>query len=156
MEYLKVALALDIVHVPYKGASPVIPDLISGAIPVALSSLTVASAHFKSGKLVPLAVTSSQRSALLPGVPTIAETAVPGYEVTAWFALVAPAGTPKDIIERLNAEAARTMAKPEVLSRLGGMGLEAQTSTPQGLAAVIKTEIGRWERVVKEGKLRAE
>ena len=156
MEYLKLALGLDMVHVPYKGASLVIPDLVNGAIPVALSALTVAAAHLKSGKLVPLALTSRQRSPLLPGVPTIAETVVPGYEVTAWFALVAPAGTPKDIVERLNAEAVRIMAKPDLLARLGGMGLEAQTSTPQGLAEVIKTEIGRWERVIKEGKLKAD
>ena len=156
MEYLKLALGLDMVHVPYKGASLVIPDLINGAIPVALSALTVAGAHLKSGKLVPLALTSRQRSAALPGVPTIAETVVPNYEVTAWFALVAPAGTPKDIVDLLNAEAVRTMAKPEVLSRLGAMGLEAQTSSPQGLADTIKTEIGRWERVIKEGKLKAE
>jgi tripartite-type tricarboxylate transporter receptor subunit TctC len=156
MEYLKLALGLDMVHVPYKGASLVIPDLVNGAIPVALSALTVAGAHLKSGKLVPLALTSRQRSPALPGVPTIAETVVPNYEVTAWFALVAPAGTPKDIVERLNAEAVRTMAKPEVLSRLGAMGLEAQTSSPQGLADTIKTEIGRWERVIKEGKLKAE
>ena len=156
MEYLKLALGLDMVHVPYKGASLVIPDLVNGAIPVALSALTVAGAHLKSGKLIPLALTSRQRSSSLPGVPTIAETVVPNYEVTAWFALVAPAGTPKDIVERLNAEAVRTMAKPEVLTRLGAMGLEAQTSTPQGLADTIKAEIGRWERVIKEGKLKAD
>jgi tripartite-type tricarboxylate transporter receptor subunit TctC len=156
MEYLKLALGLDMVHVPYKGASLVIPDLVNGAIPVALSALTVAGAHLKSGKLIPLALTSRQRSPSLPGVPTIAETVVPNYEVTAWFALVAPAGTPRDIVDRLNAEAVRTMAKPELLDRLGAMGLEAQTSTPQGLAEIIKTEIGRWARVIKEGKLKAD
>jgi tripartite-type tricarboxylate transporter receptor subunit TctC len=156
MEYLKVALGLDMVHVPYKGASPVIPDLVSGAIPVALSGLTVAAAHIKSGKLIPLALTSAQRSPAMPGVPTIAETIVPGYEVTAWFALVAPAGTPKEIVTRLNAEAVRTMSKPELLGRLGALGLEPQTSSPEGLGEVIKTEITRWERVIKEGKLKAD
>jgi tripartite-type tricarboxylate transporter receptor subunit TctC len=156
MEYLKVALGLDIVHVPYKGASLVIPDLVNGAIPVALSALTVAGAQLKAGKLIPLALTSKQRSASLPGVPTIAETVVPGYEVTAWFALVAPAGTPKDIITRVNAEAVRTLQKPEVVSRLGAMGLEPQTSTPEGLGDIIRSEIERWERVIKEGKLKAQ
>jgi tripartite-type tricarboxylate transporter receptor subunit TctC len=151
-----VALGLDIVHVPYKGASLVIPDLVNGAIPVALSALTVAGAQLKAGKLIPLALTSKQRSASLPGVPTIAETVVPGYEVTAWFALVAPAGTPKDIITRVNAEAVRTLQKPEVVSRLGAMGLEPQTSTPEGLGDIIRSEIERWERVIKEGKLKAQ
>jgi tripartite-type tricarboxylate transporter receptor subunit TctC len=156
MEYLKVALGLDMVHVPYKGAALVIPDLVNGSLPVALSALTVASAQLKAGRLIPLAITSKQRSPSLPGVPTIAETVVPNYEVTAWFALVAPAGTPKDIIARVNAEAVRTMGRPEVLSRLGAMGLEAQTSTPEGLGSIIQGEIKRWEVIVKEGKLKAE
>lgn len=156
MEYLKLALGLDIVHVPYKGGALVVPDLVNGSIPVALTALTVAGAHLKSGKLVPLAVTSRERSASLPGVPTVAETAVPGYEVTAWFALVAPAGTPTEIVGRLNAEALRTMAKPDLLARLGALGLEAQTSSPQGLGEIIRAEISRWERIVREGKLKAE
>lgn len=156
MEYLKVALGLEMVHVPYKGAAPVIPDLVNGSLPVALSALTVASAQLKAGRLIPLAITSKQRSDSLPGVPTIAETVVPGYEVTAWFALVAPAGTPKDIITRVNAEAVRTMRKPEVLSRLGAMGLEATPSTPAELGSVIRSEVVRWERIIKEGKLKAE
>lgn len=155
MEFLKLALGLDIVHVPYdKTASQVVPDLLSGVIPVALSGVVVSGAYFKSGKLIPLAVTSRQRAASLPGVPTVAETVVPNYEVTAWFGLLAPAGTPKDITARLNAETVRTMTAPEVVNRLAGLGLEAQTSTPEGLAGIIQGEIAKWGRIVKEAKLK--
>jgi tripartite-type tricarboxylate transporter receptor subunit TctC len=157
MEFLKVALGLDIVHVPYdKAISQVVPDLVSGVVPVALSAVAVAGPHLKSGKLLPLAVTSRQRVPALPDVPTVAETLVPDYEVTAWFGLVAPAGTPREIITKLNAETVHAFAVPETVTRLNGLGLEPRTSSPEGLAAIIQAEIAKWGRIVKEAKLRVD
>ncbi|MSQ73759.1 MAG: tripartite tricarboxylate transporter substrate binding protein [Betaproteobacteria bacterium] len=156
MEFFKLALGLDIVHVPYKGASLFVADLLNGTVGVALASLTVAGQHLKSGKLVPLALTSRQRSSEFPGLPTIAETVIPNYEVTAWFAVVAPAGTPREIIARLNGEIARTMAKPDVQKRLVGLGLEAQTSTPEELAGIIKAEIAKWGPIVRDARIKVD
>ena len=157
MEFLKVALGLDIVHIPYdKAISQVVPDLVSGVVPLGLTALTQAGAFLKAGKLVPIAVTSRQRVSAFPNVPTIAETLVPNYEVTAWFGLVAPAGTPRDIITRLNAETVRLFASQEAQTRMGGLGLEPQTSSPEGLAGIIQDEIGKWARIVKEARLKVD
>jgi tripartite-type tricarboxylate transporter receptor subunit TctC len=157
MEYLKVALGLDIVHVPYdKAASQVVPDLVSGVVPLGLNAITQAGAFLKAGKLVPIAVTSRQRISAFPNVPTIAETIVPNYEVTAWFGLVAPAGTPRDIVARLGSETVRIFATPEARTRMNGLGLEPQSSTPEGLAAIIQDEIAKWARIVKEARLKVD
>ena len=154
MEFFKLALGLDIVHVPYN--SLFVADLLAGTIGVALAPLALTGQHFKSGKLVPLALTSRQRSPSLPGMPTIAETVIPDYEVTAWFAVLAPAGTPREIIARINSEIVRTMAKPEVQSRLSGIGLEALSSTPEELAGVIKAEITKWAPIIKAANVKVD
>lgn len=157
MEFLKVALGLDIVHIPYdKAISQVVPDLMSGVVPLGLTALTQAGAFIRAGKLVPIAVTSRQRVSAFPDVPTIAETIVPNFEVTAWFGLVAPAGTPRDIIARLNAETVRLFASQEAQTRMNGLGLDPRTSSPEGLAGIIQDEISKWGRIVKEARLKAD
>ena len=156
MEFFKHALGLDIVHVPYKGASLFVSDLVSGRIDMALASLTVAGQQLKSGKIVPLAVTSKQRSPLYPELPSVAESLIPGYEVTAWFAVMAPAGVPREIVTRLNGEIERFIAKPDVKTRLLGLGLDANFSSPEGLAEIIRSEIAKWGKVVRDAKIKVD
>jgi tripartite-type tricarboxylate transporter receptor subunit TctC len=156
MEFMKLALGLDIVHVPYKGASLAVVDLLNGQIPVAFTSLTIARQHFDSGKLVPLAVTSRERAAAMPALPTIAETVVPGFEVTAWFGIVAPAGTPKEIVATLNREITAGMRQPDVRARMDALGLDIRTSTPEEMAAVVAAEVATWKRVVEQAKLKVD
>jgi tripartite-type tricarboxylate transporter receptor subunit TctC len=156
MEFLKLALGLDIQHVPYRGASLMVVDLVNGQIPVAFTSLTIAKQHLDAGKLVPLAVSLRQRSSTLPNVPTVAETVLPGFDVTAWFAVVAPARTNKDIIATLNREIGAAMRQPDVLERMTALGLDTKTSTPGELAEVVKSEVAQWARVVSEAKLKVE
>jgi tripartite-type tricarboxylate transporter receptor subunit TctC len=156
MELIKLALGLDIVHIPYKGASASIVDLLSGQIPAAFTSLAIARQHYDSGKLVPLAVTSRQRQPDLPNLPTIAETEIPNYEVTAWFGILAPAHTSREIVGLLNREIVAIMHQPDVRERMVALGLEVQTSTPEEMAAVIKSEIATWSRVVKQANLKIE
>ena len=156
MEFFKHALGLDVAHVPYKGASLFVSDLVSGRIDMALASLTVAGQQLKSGKILPLAVTSKQRSSLFPELPSVAESLIPGYEVTAWFAVVAPTGVPREIVTRLNGEIERIVARPEVKTRLTGLGLDANFSSPEGLAEVIRSEIAKWGKVVRDAKIKVD
>jgi tripartite-type tricarboxylate transporter receptor subunit TctC len=156
VELLKLELGLDIVHVPFRGASQGLPDVLSGAIPIMFTSINNASAHFQSGKLAALAVTSRTRSPAMPDVPTVAETVYPGYEVTAWFGLVAPARTPPEIVARLNREIVAGMRQPEVTSRMTALGLDVLASTPQEMAATIASEIATWKPVIEKAKLKVE
>jgi tripartite-type tricarboxylate transporter receptor subunit TctC len=156
MEFLKLAAGLDIVHVPYKGASLATVDLVSGVIPVALTSVAVAKAHLDAGKIVPLAVTSRARAASHPNLPTIAETVAPGYEVTAWFGVVAPAKTDPEIVARLNRAVVAAMGEADVRERMTALGLDVQASTAAEMAAVIRAEVATWKRVVEEAKLKVE
>jgi tripartite-type tricarboxylate transporter receptor subunit TctC len=156
VELLKLELGLDIVHVPFRGASQGLPDVLSGAIPIMFTSINNASAHFQSGKLAALAVTSRTRSPAMPDVPTVAETVYPGYEVTAWFGLVAPARTPKEIVARLNREIVAGMRQPEVTSRMTALGLDVLASSPQEMAATIAAEIATWKPVIEKGKLKVD
>jgi tripartite-type tricarboxylate transporter receptor subunit TctC len=156
MEFLKLALGLDIQHVPYRGASLMVVDLVNGQLPIAFTSLTIARQHFDSGKLVPLAVSLRARSAALPGVPSVAETVLPSFEVTAWFGMVAPARTGKEIVATLSREIGAAMRQPDVLERMTALGLDTRTSTPGEMAEVIKAEVAQWARVVSEAKLKVE
>jgi tripartite-type tricarboxylate transporter receptor subunit TctC len=156
IELLKLKLGLDIVHVPFRGASQGLPDVLSGAIPIMFTSINNASAHFQSGKLVALAVTSRARSPAMPDVPTVAETVYPGYEVTAWFGIVAPARTPKEIVATLNREIVAGMRQPDVTARMTALGLDVLASTPQEMAATIAAEIATWKPVIEAGKLKVE
>ena len=147
---------IEMLHVPYKGSGPAITDLIGGQVNYMFDSITSAKPHIDSGKLRALAVTTAKRSSVLPGVPTIAETGLPGYEVSPWFAVFVPAGTPKSTINRLNAVLNDAMNEPDVQKRLQTIGAERVGSTPEELEAHLKTERARWEKLIAENKLSAE
>lgn len=145
---------LNIMHVPYKGSGPAITDLLGGQVDLMFDSITSARPHIQSGKLRALAVTTAKRSSALPEVPTIAEAGVPGYEVSPWFAVFAPAGTPPDVLARLNKVLNEAMKQPEISKKLESVGAEPIGSTPQELAAHLSKEIDRWGKLIKERNIR--
>jgi tripartite-type tricarboxylate transporter receptor subunit TctC len=148
-EIVKAKNGLDLVHVPYKGSAPVLTDLVAGRIDFLFDPITTALPFVKDGKLRALAITSDKRSPLMPDVPTLAELGYVGYDVNPWFGLAAPAGTPRPIIDRLNAEFSRAAKDPEVVKRLADQGIEAMSMTPEQFAAFIRAETARWTEVVK-------
>ncbi len=137
-----------IAHIPYKGTGQALPDLIGGHVAIMFGSTSFVP-HVKSGKLVGLGVTGATRSRGLPEVPTIAESGVPGYEVTAWNALFAPTGTPEPIIKRLNALVREGLAQPEAKAAMDKQDLDATPSTPEELATLVRTELAKWAKVIK-------
>ena len=137
-----------IAHIPYKGTGQALPDLIGGHVAIMFGSTSFVP-HVRSGKLVGLGVTGTARSRSLPDVPTIAEAGLPGYEVTAWNALFAPAGTPEPIVKRLNALVREGLAQPEAKAAMDKQDLEATPSTPEALATLVKTELVKWAKVIK-------
>jgi len=156
MELLKTLAGFDAVHVPYKGGAPAMTDLIAGHVDAFISSPPASVAQVKAGKARALAVTSLKRSDLLPDVPTIAESGFPHYEVNGWNGLLAPAGTPAAIVNRLQSEIAEILKQPDVRERLAANGLDGVGSTPAQFAALIKAEIGKWAKVVKQSGASAE
>jgi tripartite-type tricarboxylate transporter receptor subunit TctC len=140
-------------HIPYKGSGPAIVDLIGGQIPFAFESMIPILPHVKSGKLRGLAVTSATRSPVLPQISTVAESGVPGFESIAWYGVVAPAGTPKEIIAKLNAEMVRIANLPDIKQKLMEMGSPPVAGTPDQFGALIKSEIPKWGKVVKQANV---
>ena len=149
VEYFKLLAKVDIVEVPYKGAAPLTTDLIAGEIALTITGIPALLPHVKTGRLRALAVSSAQRSRAVPELPTIAEAGLPGYEATAWYGLVAPAGTSRDIIAKLNAEVLAALKHPEVADRLQAEGAEPSGGTPEQFAAFIQAETTRWAKVIK-------
>jgi tripartite-type tricarboxylate transporter receptor subunit TctC len=143
-------------HVPYKGSGPALTDLISGQIQLMFANLTAGLTHVNSGRLHALATTGDKRSQTVPNLPTVTEFGVPGYVVTSYYGILVPAGTPKDIVARLNAETARAMRAPEMRERLEGEGADPTSSTPEQFAAFLRKEIDRWAKVVKAANISAE
>ncbi len=156
MELLRSMTGIEIVHVPYKGIAPALVALLSGEVQFSSGSPTSALPFVKSGKLRALAVTSAQRSAFVPDLPSMAEAGVPGYETTAWYGILAPARTPRPIIDRLNATLLAVIALPEVASSLHGQSFDITTRTPEQFSALIKSELSKWERTVKASGMRVE
>jgi tripartite-type tricarboxylate transporter receptor subunit TctC len=142
-------------HIPYKGAAPAMNDVLGGQIELILAGTPSVLPHIKSGKLNAIGVTSAKRSTNAPDVPTIAES-YPGFEVELVYALVAPAGTPKDVIARLNTEVVKLLQDPETRERLAAQGFEVRTSTPDQLGNYIKNEITKWAPLVKESNVQPE
>lgn len=155
-ELFKSMTAVKMVHVPYKGAAPAVTDLLGGQVQVLFAPMNTVLAHIKSGKLRALGVASNKRFAYLPDLPTIAEAGVPGYYSDAWFGLVMPAGTPKEIVDKLNREVGKILAQADVKERLSAQGIEPSTTTPEEFAALIKTDLIRWAKVIRESGARAE
>jgi len=147
---------VDMLHVPYKGSSPAVSDLLGGQVDTMFDSITSAAPHIKSGKLRALGVTTARRSSALPDVPTIAEAGLTGYELSPWFAVYMPAGTPQPIIDRINAALLQAMKAPEVRTRFAGIGAEPVGSTPQQLSAHLAAEMDKWGTIIRERGIRAD
>lgn len=145
---------VDLMHVPYKGSGPAVTDMLGGQVDLMFDSITSARPHIQSGKLRALGVTTARRSSTLPDVPTIAEAGVPGYEVSPWLAVFAPAGTPADVVARLNKVLVAAMRQPDILKKLESLGAEPMGSTPQELAAHLNKELDRWGRLIRERNIR--
>ena len=141
---------VDMVHVPYKGSAPAVTDLLGNQIGIMFDNMPSAIQHVRSGKLVPIAVTTAKRSPELPNVPTIAEAGVPGYEATSWFGLFAPANTPAPVVVQLNKAIVKVLAQPEVKKKINEQGAETYSETPEQFAAFIQAESAKWGKVVKE------
>ena len=154
-ESFKAMARVNIVHVPYKANAGALIDLISGQVQLMFSTTTAAVPHMQSGKLKALAVTSAEPSALLPGVPTVASTGLPGYQAASVNAMFAPAKTPAAVIGRLNQEIVRVLKTPEAKDRLFNAGLEAVGSSPEELAAFVKSEMSRLGKVIKDAGIKA-
>jgi tripartite-type tricarboxylate transporter receptor subunit TctC len=144
------------VHVPYKGVAPALVDLMSGEVQLMFGTLVAILPHIKAGRLRALAVTGRNRSVLLPEVPTLAESGLPGYEAGSWYGILAPAGTPGAIVARLNAEINNAIRQPEVRERLAAEGAEVIGGTPEEFAVHIRSELARMKKLVREGGLRVE
>ena len=147
---------VTITHVPYKGIAPAVVDLLGGHVQLAISAFPTAMPHFKAGKLRVLAVTSAKRSGLLPEVPTIAESGLPGYEAAGWFGVLAPAGTPSAVVVKLNAEINRMLELPEVKASLAADGAEPAGGTPAHMAESARKASVKWAKIVRELKLSSE
>ena len=149
-ELFQKAAAVKMQHVPYKGAAQALTDVISGNVQLYMSSVPTLLGQIKQGKLRPLAVTSAKRVDDLPDVPTINESGYKGFDAVTWFGILAPAGTPKDVVARLNAEFNKALQLPDLRKKLADEGADAAGGTPEQFAALIKEDIGRWGKVVKE------
>jgi len=156
MEMFKSIAGLDIVHVPYKGSAPAVTDLIGGQVDVMFDNVPNVLQHMKAGRLRGLAVSSATRSPFAQDLPTVSEAGVPGFDVSVWFGLVAPAGTPKAVVSQLNAEIKRILKLREVVDLFHGQGVEPLGGTPDSFAAFLRDQTAKWAKVVKESGARAE
>ena len=155
-ELLKSMTGIDIQHIPYKGSGPGIAGLLGGEVSMMFSNVVDIGSQIKAGKVKPLAVTVQRRASLLPEVPTMPEAGLPDFEITSWFGLLVPAGTPAAIISRLNAEAVKGLGKAELKATLNTLGLEVASSSPEQFAAHIKSEIAKFGKIAKAAGIKAE
>ncbi len=153
-EMLKSMARIEMVHVPYKGAGPALTDLIGGQIDLVFNNVLSALPHVRSARLRALAVTSRERSNVLPDLPTVAESGLSGYEATVWYAVLVPARTPQDAVNRLNAEFVKAVSSPKVRNRLTADGASVIGSQPDALATAIQSDLVRWARVIKQAGLK--
>ena len=155
MELFRLMAGITLTHIPYKGSGPATVDLLAGQVQLSMPNVLTALPHIKGGKLRGLGVTSSKRATGLPDIPAIAET-LPGYEAIQWYGILAPAGTSRDIVGKLQAEIARILVLPEVKDRLAADGADAVGSRPDEFAAYIRAELAKWGKVVKTGGIKLE
>jgi tripartite-type tricarboxylate transporter receptor subunit TctC len=155
-ELFKARAGIEIVHVPYKGGGPAMADLVGGQVAFSFASMASAVPFVQSGRLRPIAVSGGQRSALFPDVPTVAESALPGFASEDWQGILAPAKTPPELIDKLNAEIARILALPEVKAKLTAAGFDPKPSTPQWFAEFIQAETLKWAKLLKQSGIKAQ
>jgi tripartite-type tricarboxylate transporter receptor subunit TctC len=156
MELFKRQANVDLIHIPYKGSSPSISDLIGGRVMLTMDSLVQSFPHLKAGRLKALAVLGPRRAALLPEVPTIAEAGLPGYALTNWFGLLAPAATPKEAVLRIHAGVIRVLSDPEVKKRIADLGADVVGNSPEEFGAAMRAESAQWAEIIKAANIRAE
>jgi tripartite-type tricarboxylate transporter receptor subunit TctC len=147
---------LDWQHVPYKGGGPLMSDAVAGHVPLSIASVFVTKPHIDSKRMRPLAVTTSKRAAELPDVPTVAESGYPGFDAPAWWAVLAPAKTPPEIVRRMNEELNKALKSPEVATRLAGQGITVIGGSPEVARTFIDRQIDVWAQVVKENNIKAD
>ena len=147
---------IKIIHVAYKGEAPALTDIMGGHLPMMFSNMSACLPHVKAGKIRGLAVSSMERVAAAPEIPTVAESGVPGFEAETWFGLLAPAATPPEIIRRLNADVLKALTKPDVKEKLASLGLTITGSTPEKFSAYIKSEYSKWAKVIKDAGIKME
>ncbi len=155
-EMFKMVAKLNLLHVPYRGSAPAVTDLIGGQVQSMFDNAPSAMPHIAGGRLRPLAITSAQRSPLLPDVPTVAESGYAGFDVQSWFGLALPRGTPQPIVDKLNAELGKVLAMPDVKKRLAELGATPAGGTPADMRGFVEAEVKRWNAVVKASGAKAE
>ncbi len=153
-EHFKQVTGIDMQHVPYNGSGPALADLVGGHVQLMFDSLPSSMSFIRSGKLKALGASSTKRLAVLPDVPTLIEAGVPDFDLTTWYGVWAPAGTPKDILARMNAEIVRLVVMPDMKEKLAGLGVEASAFTPEQFAAFNRTEYERWGRIVRAANIK--
>ncbi|MEO8653548.1 MAG: tripartite tricarboxylate transporter substrate binding protein [Ramlibacter sp.] len=153
-EMFKRQAGVEMIHVPYKGSGPAMTDLMGGQVLTMVETVPAALPHIRAGKIRPLAVTTAQRISMLPDVPTATEAGLPGFEVSSLFGILAPAGTPKEIITRLNSEITKLLSLPEVKEQLLAQGAFSVTTTPEQAAARVHQEVEMWAKVIKEANVK--
>jgi tripartite-type tricarboxylate transporter receptor subunit TctC len=153
-ELLNLLAQIKMEHISYKGSGPAVTDVVAGHVPLMFDTTLVVGAHVKSGKLRPLAVTSAKRISSMPDVPTAAESGVPGFEVATWQAVFAPAGTPREIIDRLNAEIAKILQQPDTQARLAELAVDVGGGSPESLREMQQADVIKWAKVVKEANVK--
>ena len=155
-EIFKTSAGVQLTHIPYKGAAPAMADLLGGQVPMVFDPIPTSLTQVRSGRIKALAITSARRSALMPELPTVAESGLPGFDVAAWFGLYAPAATPKDIVAKLNADVNRVLQLPEVKEKFAALGAESLPMTPDQFALHLRAEIARFARAIRESGATAE
>jgi tripartite-type tricarboxylate transporter receptor subunit TctC len=155
-ELFNIVTGAKLVHIPYKGVNLAMQDVLAGNVHLVFIGIPAAAPHIKAGKLRALALVAPQRSPALPDVPTVAEAGLRDFEVTTWYGVLAPAGTPRPVISRLNAELVKIMHSPELKERLAATGTDPRTSTPEEFAAYIKSEIAKWGDVIRRAGVKAD
>jgi len=155
-ELFKSMAGVDIAHIPYKGATPALTDVIGGQVAMFMGNLPPAMGHIKAGRVRALAVTTAQRSSLVPDLPTVAEGGLPGFETLAWFGLFAPAGTPPEVVSRIRDEVAKIVQQPDIRERIVTLGGEPVGNTPAEFAAIVRGDIAKWKGVAKAANIVAD
>lgn len=154
MELLLQKLGLQVTHVPYKGAAPAMNDLLSGVVGLKMDTIATAAAHIRAGRLKPLAIASLKRSPLMPHVPTVAESGLPGYQGILWMGVIAPAGTPKDVIDALHTAIRKASSDPDLLQRYEADGVVPVANTPAEFEKLIATELQQWSELVQKSNIK--